>query len=103
MKIRVDSIFKFATPYLDEVQNEYTWGIADPPPVIRRDDDQFYVWRESDRLDAVAHKLLGDPRHFFFIMHYNDIDDAMDMTDFVGVSIRIPSRETLERIYLHGR
>ena len=36
-------------------------------------------------------------------MHYNDIDDTMDITDFVGASIRIPSRETLERIYLHGR
>lgn len=103
MKIRVDSVYKFATPYFDEVQTEYTWGIADPPPVIERDDDQFYVWRESDRLDVVAYKLLGDPRHLFFIMHYNNISDAMNMAGFVGVSLRIPSRETLERIYLHGR
>lgn len=103
MKIRVDSLYKFATAYFDEVQKEYTWGIADPPPVIKRDDDQFYVWRESDRLDALAYKLLGDPRYLFFIMHYNNIPDAMNMTDFVGVSLRIPSRDTLERIYLHAR
>ena len=102
MKIRVDSIFKFASPYLDEVQNEYTWGIADLPEVISRDDDQFYVWRESDRLDLVAHRLLGDVRHLFIVMHYNNIPDAMDMQDFVGVTLRIPSRDTLERVYLNA-
>lgn len=102
MKIRIDSIFKFADPYFDEVQGEYTWGIVDMPEPIRRDDDQFYIWRESDRLDLVAFKLLGDPRHLFIIMHYNQIIDAMDTQLFVGKTLRIPSRDTLERIYINA-
>lgn len=101
MKIRRDSIFKFAEPYFDEVQTEYTWGIIDLPPVIQKDDDHFYTWRESDRLDVVAYKLLGDPRFMFFIMHYNQIADAMTMDDFIGETIRIPSKETLEKVYLN--
>lgn len=101
MKVRIDSIYKFGSPYLDEIQDEYVWGILDLPPVIPRDDDQFYVWRENDRLDLLAYEYLGDPRHFPLIMHYNNIPDAMDMDDFAGTTLRIPSRETLEKVYLH--
>lgn len=102
MKIRIDSIFKFADPYFDELQNEYTWGIIDLPEPIKRDDDQFYVLRSSDRLDLVAYKLLGDPRHVFILMHYNGIKDALDTDLFVGKTLRIPSRDTLERIYFNA-
>jgi len=102
MKVRVDSIFKFANSYYDEIQEEYTWGIVDLPGVIVRDDDQFYVWRESDRLDAVSFKLLGDPRYMFLIMQYNNISDGMNMEAFIGVTLRIPSRSSLERVYLNA-
>ena len=102
MKIRIDSIFKFADPFFDEVQNEYTWGIIDLPEPIKRDDDQFYIWRDSDRLDVVAYKLLGDPRHMFFIMHYNQIKNAFAMQFYAGKTLRIPSKDTLERIYLNA-
>lgn len=103
MKVRVDSIFKFANAYFDELQEEYTWGIVDLPEVISRDDDQFYVWRENDRLDMVAFKMLGDPRLMFLIMQYNNIADAMNMTSFIGVTLRVPSRDTVERVYLNAR
>lgn len=102
MKVRVDSIFRYADPYFDEAQDEYTWGIVDMPASIRRDDDQFYVLRQSDRLDLIAYKLLGDPRFCFLIMHYNNIQDATDISLFVGKTLRIPSRDTVERIYLNG-
>ena len=102
MKVRIDSIFKFADPYFDEAQDECTWGIVDMPESIKRDDDQFYILRSSDRLDLVAHKLLGDPRHMFIIMHYNRIQDATDLSLFVGKSLRIPSKDTLERVFLNA-
>lgn len=97
---RIDSWIKFADPYFDEDQNEYVWGIANPPKPISREDDQFYTLREGDRLDLIAHTTLGDVHFYWVIMHYNNIPCALDLTKFVGKDLRIPSRNTLEKVYL---
>lgn len=102
MKIRNDSLYKFANPYFDEIQKKYTWGIIDLPEPTPKDDDQFYILRENDRLDLIAYQMLGDPRFMFIIMHYNQIADAMDIKSFIGKSLRIPSLSTLEEVYLNA-
>lgn len=102
VEIKQGSLYAFASPIFDETQGEYVWGIADPPPPVPRDDDQFYTIRDSDRLDLIAHRLLGNARLFWVIMHYNNIPYALDLTRFKNVEIRIPSRETVERYYVNG-
>ncbi len=100
--IRIDSLYQFGDPILDETQDEYVWGIADPPEPLERDDDQFYEIRDNDRFDLIAHKMLGSARYFWIILHYNGIPNAMDITNFVGKTIRMPSRLTLERVFLNA-
>jgi hypothetical protein len=48
-----------------------------------------YVWRESDRMDLVAAKLLGDASLWWRIMDFNpQLPNPMDIP--VGTAIRIP-------------
>lgn len=100
IEIGVESLFKFANPYYDEQQANFTWGIANPPKPQKREDDKIYIPREGERLDLIAYNLLGDVRLFWLIMHYNNIADALDLTKFVGKPLRIPSRSTVEKIYV---
>ena len=99
VKVRLDSVYKFGKPYLDPEQNERVWGILDPPDPKESDDDQFYTVRSEDRLDIIAHRMLGHVNYIWVIMHYNNIKDALDLDRYVDRQIRIPSRSTLERVY----
>lgn len=99
VKIRTDSLYQFGDPVFDENQEEYVWGICDPPDPVERDDDQFYTLREGERIDLLAHKLLGNARYFWIILHYNNIQNSLDIENFIGEEIRLPSRATVERIY----
>lgn len=99
IKVRLDSIYKFGAAYFDEQQGQQTWGILDPPDPVKREDDQFYTLREEDKLDALAHRMLGNVNYIWVIMHYNNIKDALDLDKYVGTQLRIPSRTTVERIY----
>lgn len=103
MRVRNDSIYQFASPYFDAQQGEFAWGIIDLPEPRLRDDDQYYEIRSvDDRLDLIAHKYLGDVRWLYVIMHYNNIPDALNLTDFLGKRIRIPSKKTIERFYFNA-
>lgn len=100
--VRNDSLYKFATPYLDEEQGEYTWGISDPPDPVEREDDRFHTLVEGQRIDYLAHKLLGDARYFWIILHYNNIPNAIDLERWLGKDLRIPSKTTVEKVYLNA-
>lgn len=100
--VRTDSVYTFADAYFDDVQGEYVWGIYDLPDPKNRDDDQFYEVRTDDeRLDLIAYKFLGDSRLMHIIMHYNNIPNALDLSKFKGKTLRIPSRRTVEKVYLN--
>jgi len=101
VKVRNDSLYKFSSPWFDDQQRRFVWGISDPPDPVKRDDDVFYTIRQEDRIDFIAYKLLGNPRYFWVILHYNGMSNAFDIPRFVGRQIRIPSKGTLERAYLN--
>lgn len=49
----------------------------------------IYTWNISDRIDLVAHQLLGDPEFWWRIMDYNpEITNPMDIP--AGTTLRIP-------------
>lgn len=100
--VRNDSLYKFATPYLDTQQNELTWGISDPPDPVQREDDRFHTLLDGQRIDVLAHKLLGDPRYYWIILHYNNLPNAIDLDKYLGKELRIPSKTTLEKVYLNA-
>lgn len=100
LQVRIDSLYKFALPYYDEAQSAYVWGIADPPPVIKREDDQFYTVRQGDRIDLIAHRMLGDVRYWWIVMHYSNLSDGLDLDTLIGKQLRLPSKGTVERIYV---
>lgn len=97
VKVRVDSMFKFGLPYYDESQREYVWGILDAPSTKKREDDQYYVLRDGDRVDVIAHRMLGNSRYWWVILLYNNMPDALETEAFIGKQLRLPSRATLER------
>ena len=39
-------------------------------------------------------------RLFWVVMHYNNIADALDLEKFVGKPLRIPSKSTVEKVYV---
>lgn len=100
VRVRKDSLFQYALPYFDEYQSEYVWGIADPPDPIKREDDQFVVLRENDRLDLLAYRYLGDVRFYWIVMHYNGIKDALDLANHIGKQLRLPSKTTVEKVFV---
>lgn len=52
----------------------------------------YYTWRERDRIENIAAKLLGDSNQWWKIMDYNpEIIDAINIR--VGSTIRIPYDE----------
>jgi hypothetical protein len=102
VNVRFDSLYQFADPLYDERQGQYVWGISDPPDPVERDDDQFYEIREEDRFDLIAHRMLGNARYFWIILHYNDIPNALDIANYTGKTIRMPSRTVFERVFLNA-
>lgn len=99
VKVRVDSMYKFASPYFDESQDEYVWGIADPPEPKKREDDQYYTLRKEDKITVIAHKMLGSSRYWWVVLLYNNMPDALETGNFIGKQLRLPSRATLEKEY----
>jgi hypothetical protein len=52
----------------------------------------YYVWRERDRVENVAARLLGDANLWWRIMDYNpEVIDPINIA--AGTPIRIPSDE----------
>ena len=52
-------------------------------------DFYYYVWTDKDRIDVVAHRLLGNSDFWTKIMDYNpEILDALSIA--VGTNLRIP-------------
>ena len=52
----------------------------------------YYSWRERDRIENVAARLLGDANQWWRIMDYNpELIDPVNIP--VGSTIRIPASE----------
>jgi hypothetical protein len=52
----------------------------------------YYGWRERDRIENVAARLLGDSNLWWRIMDYNpELSDPFNIP--VGATVRIPSSE----------
>lgn len=49
----------------------------------------YYTWTERDRIDLVAHNLLGDPNLWWYIMDYNP-EQLNPFNIPIGTLIRIP-------------
>lgn len=45
---------------------------------------------ESDRLDLIAARTLGDPEHFWRVADANDAMNPFDLTAEVGRILRVP-------------
>lgn len=102
MKIRTDSLYKWGDALYDEDQEQYVWGVCDPPEPKERDDDQFYTIQEGDRFDKLAYKFFGNTRLYWVLLLYNNIGDALAIHDYIGVQIRIPSKNTVRKVYIDG-
>lgn len=100
VNVRIDSMFKWASSIFDEEQEEYVWDIADLPEAKVRDDDQYYIFRKGDDIPIIAHKMLGSSRYWWVILHYNDLADALDTDGIVGQELRMPSRATLQKVFV---
>jgi hypothetical protein len=46
--------------------------------------------QQSDRLDLITHRILGDSLHFWRICDANDAMDPLELTEEVGRLLRIP-------------
>lgn len=99
IEIRTDSLFQFASPLYDEEQEEYVWGISDPPNALLRDEDLYYTVREGDRLDLISYRYYREPRWFWVIANYNNIKNPMNLVSCIGKEIRLPSKAVLEKVY----
>lgn len=50
----------------------------------------LYTWKQRDRIDVVAHTLLGDPNLWWLIMDYNpEVIDPLNIP--IGTVLRIPN------------
>ena len=50
----------------------------------------YYTWTQRDRIDVVAHNLLGDPNLWWLIMDYNpEVINPFDIP--IGAVLRIPN------------
>lgn len=59
-----------------------------------RDDDRFYNVKLDERIDQIAYTQLGDPRHWWVIAEYNNIDFPLELEP--GTTLRLPSMNRLE-------
>ena len=57
-------------------------------------DDLFHVVQDTDRIDLLAYRYLGDPTLWWVICDYNDILLPLDLE--FGVVLRIPSIDHVE-------
>lgn len=57
-------------------------------------DDLFHAVLDTDRIDLLAYKYLGDPTLWWVICDYNDIFFPLDLE--LGAVLRIPSIAHLE-------
>jgi hypothetical protein len=54
----------------------------------------YYAWKEGDRIENVAYRLLGDASTWWKVMDYNpEIIDAINIP--VGTLLRVPYDEQL--------
>lgn len=52
-------------------------------------DFYYYTWTERDRIDLVAHRLLGDPNLWWYIMDFNpEILSPFNIP--IGTILRMP-------------
>lgn len=50
----------------------------------------YYTWNKADRIDLVAHVLLGDPLQWWRLMDYNpEISNPFDIA--AGTQLRVPN------------
>lgn len=75
---------------LKDGRREYL-GVRLPVEIPPRPDDRFHSVVTGDRLDALAHRCLGDASLWWVICECNDIPFSIGLT--LGTVLRIPSIE----------
>lgn len=72
----------------DSRSNTYETSVARVFPIINTD-YYMYVWKEGDRIDSVAYRLLSNPADWWYIMDANpEVTDPMNIVP--GTYLRIP-------------
>ena len=89
-------IFKDSRYATGNITREYRPGYGDYQVVVYRefpaDKARYYVytWKEQDRIDLVAKRLLGSPSLWWKIMDFNpEVLNPFNIS--VGTSLRIPN------------
>ena len=89
MKIPATSRYQFSKLYQDG--ERLFWGNRQKVDTSPRPDDRFHTVAESDRIDSLAYKYLGDTDLWWVIADYNDLFFCQDLE--IGAKLRIPSLE----------
>lgn len=63
------------------------------PVVPERDEDVYIITNSMDRLDTLAYKFYGNPRHWWVIALANNLGKGTLMVEG-GVQLRIPKNPT---------
>lgn len=72
------------------------WGKTVVPEIEAQDDDVVHVLTTVDRIDTLAHRMLGDSQLGWVILARNNM--RLWPNDFVpGAKIYVPTRESLNR------
>lgn len=61
-------------------------------------DDLFHVVQDTDQIDLLAYRYLGDPTLWWLICDYNDIFFPLDID--LGSVLRIPSVEHIHMLVI---
>ncbi len=80
----------FSKPYSVK-RNSYNLSVLRQFPTDQSS-FSYYGWRERDRIESVAARLLGDSNLWWRIMDYNpELTDPFNIP--LGTAVRIPSSE----------
>ncbi len=90
--IGLDSRYAACVLYVDgNVEFLGTRPSIDPSP---RPDDIFHTIVESDRIDLIAHRYLGNSSLWWVICDYNDVFFPLELE--TGSILRVPSVEHVQ-------
>ena len=88
------SRYQFSILCESDTETEIFLGNRPQIDTSPRADDRTHRVIEGDRLDLLAHRLLGDARLWWIIADYNDIFWPLDIEP--GTALRIPSHQHVQ-------
>jgi hypothetical protein len=84
---------------LVEYSDYALWGRGQSIDTTPRDDDQYHRVMEGQRIEYLAHDLLGDVRHAWVVFAFlvADLEQVVHPEEIpAGTLVRLPSRQRLE-------